>query len=124
MRSFKSLPLPTTMEARADDGPGMGRSGDSGAGAGLGLKLAPAGSVAGAGDAGVVVAGVDPSGPAAERGVQTGDVILGVAGKPVSTPAEVRSAMRDAQMGGKRTVLFRIQSGDAAKFVALPVSKG
>jgi serine protease Do len=114
--------LPTTIETRADASQSLGRAGDGGAV--LGLKLAPAASVAGAGNEGVVVAGVDPSSPAAERGVQTGDVILGVAGKPVSTPAEVRSAMRDAQKGGKRTVLFRIQSGDAAKFVALPVSKG
>src|SRR5262249_58487269 len=55
----------------------------------LGLTLAPAGSVAGSGSKGVVVTAVDPDGPAAERGVKTGDVILEVGGKAVSHPSEV-----------------------------------
>ena len=39
---------------------------------------------------------VDPSGPAAERGVKTGDVILDVGGKAVQTPpmSERRSMRR------------------------------
>jgi serine protease Do len=56
----------------------------------LGLTLAPADKVAGAGGQGVVVTAVDPNGRAADRGVKTGDVILDVAGKAVSTPADVR----------------------------------
>ena len=59
----------------------------------LGLTLAPASRVAGAGDDGVVVTGVDSSGVAAEHGFSTGDVILEVAGKSVSTPADVRKAI-------------------------------
>ena len=87
----------------------------------LGLTLAPAGSVAGAGGQGVVVTDVEPSGAAAERGLRTGDVILDVGGKTVSTPAEVRSALQEVVGQGKHSVLMRIKSGDAMRFVAVPL---
>jgi serine protease Do len=86
----------------------------------LGLMLAPAGKVAGAGGEGVVVTAVDPDGLAAERGLKTGDVILDVAGKTVSTAADVRKALMDARADAKRTVLIRVKSGEATKFVAVP----
>jgi serine protease Do len=89
----------------------------------LGLQLAPADRVAGSGERGVVVVGVDPDGPAAERGFKIGDVILEVGGKAVSTPSEVRKALADARTSGKRTVLMRVKSGESTKFVALPVGK-
>jgi serine protease Do len=87
----------------------------------LGLSLAPASKVAGSDTEGVVVTGVDPSGPAADHGVKTGDVILEVGGKTVSTPADVRKAVGDAHSSGKRTVLMRVKSGDATRFVAIPI---
>jgi serine protease Do len=87
----------------------------------LGLSLAPASKVEGADTQGVVVTGVDPSGPAADHGVKTGDVILEVGGKTVSTPADVRKAVGDAHSSGKRTVLMRVKSGDATRFVAIPI---
>ena len=90
----------------------------------LGLTLAPASRVAGAGDKGVVVTGVDDSGVAASHGFSTGDVILQVAGKQVATPAEVRKEINEARSGGKRTVLMRIKKGDSTRFVALPVGRG
>jgi serine protease Do len=90
----------------------------------LGLTLAPAKRVAGAGDEGVVVTGVDSSGTAAEHGFATGDVILEVAGKTVATPAEVRKAIADVRAQGKRTVLMRVKKGDGTRFVALPVGNG
>jgi serine protease Do len=85
----------------------------------LGLTLSPAK----AGAEGVLVTAVDPEGPAAEHGFRTGDLILDVAGKSVSTPADVRKALADARSAGKRTVLMRVKSGNAMKFVALPVGR-
>jgi serine protease Do len=85
----------------------------------LGLSLAPAGEVAGSGADGVVVTKVDPDGIGAEHGFKTGDVILEVGGKKVTDTAHVRSALDDARKDGKRTVLFRVKSGDATKFVAV-----
>jgi serine protease Do len=90
----------------------------------LGLTLAPAAHVAGAGSDGVVVTGVDSSGVAADHGFSTGDVILEVAGKSVSTPADIRKVIADARTGGKRTVLMRVKKGDSTRFVALPVGNG
>ncbi len=90
----------------------------------LGLTLAPASRVAGAGSDGVVVTAVDSSGAAAEHGFATGDVILEVAGKQVSTPGEVRKAIASVKKDGKRTVLLRVKKGDNTRFVALPVANG
>jgi serine protease Do len=89
----------------------------------LGLTLAPAGEVAGAGDHGVAVTAVDPNGPAAEHGMQTGDVILDVGGKTVAKPDDVRQQLADLQKAGKNTVLMRVKSGDATRFVAVPLGK-
>jgi serine protease Do len=89
----------------------------------LGLTLAPAGQVAGSGNEGVVVTNVDPNGVGAEHGMKTGDVILEVAGKKVGSPADIRTALGEAQKEGKRTVLMRVKSGDATKFVALPLGR-
>jgi serine protease Do len=87
----------------------------------LGLSLAPANKVSGYDGDGVVVTGVDPSGPAADHGFKTGDVILEVSGKTVSTPADVSKAVGDAHTSGKRTVLMRVKSGEATRFVAIPL---
>jgi serine protease Do len=90
----------------------------------LGLRLAPAGEVDGSGDKGVVVTAVDPNGPAAEHGFQTGDVILNVAGKTVSNPGDVRAALNEAKESGKHSVLMRVKTADATRFVAVPLAKG
>jgi serine protease Do len=89
----------------------------------LGLTLAPAGDVGGAGDQGVAVTAVDPNGPAAEHGIKTGDVILDIAGKTVSKPEDVRQELASLHKDGKRSVLMRVKSGDATKFVAVPLGK-
>jgi serine protease Do len=89
----------------------------------LGLSLAPAGEVAGSGAEGVVVTKVDPDGIAAEHGLKTGDVILEVGGKKVGDSAEVRNALSDARKDGKRTILLRVKSGDATKFVAIRLGR-
>jgi serine protease Do len=117
--------LPNAKEARAntksDDGSADNGSTEIGK---LGLTLAPAARVAGAGSEGVVVTGVDNGGLAAEQGFSTGDVILEVAGKAVSTPADVRKHVTGARSEGKRTVLLRVKSGENTRFVALPVGQG
>ena len=90
---------------------------------GLGLSLAPAPSM-GAGREGVVVTEVDPSGPAAERGLKSGDVILEAGGKPVVSPADVRDALSAARKDGKSVILLRVKGEDGNRFVTLPVGQG
>jgi serine protease Do len=87
----------------------------------LGLKLAPASSILGAGEQGVMVTGVDPTGLGADQGLELGDVILEVSGRSVATPAEIRSALGDARHEGKQQALLRLRSGDATRFVAVPI---
>jgi serine protease Do len=86
--------------------------------ANLGLSLAPASSVSGAKE-GVVVTQVDPDGVAAQKGLKSGDIILEAAGRPVSRPAEISSALDAAKKDGRKAVLLRVKSGDQTRFVAL-----
>ena len=112
--------LPNAKEARANS-----EDGDNSADLGkLGLTLAPAARVSGSGSEGVVVTGVDSNGVAADHGFSTGDVILEVAGKSVSTPADIRDVVSTARTDGKRSVLMRVKKGDNTRFVALPLGNG
>jgi serine protease Do len=87
----------------------------------LGLTLAPAKDVAGAGDQGVVITNVDPSGAAADKGISQGDVILDVAGQHVATPAQVKAALEKATKDGKRAFLVRVKTAQGSRFVAFPI---
>ncbi len=112
--------LPDQRQARADtEEHGISENGTPR----LGLTLAPAGDADAAGGAGVAVTAVDPNGPAAEHGVQTGDIILDVGGKAISSPNDVRKQLAELNKAGKHTVLLRMKSGGATKFVAIPFGK-
>ncbi len=113
--------MPNDRQANADEG----QSSKEAAGTPhLGLGLAPARDVEGAGEKGVVVTSVDPEGPAAEHGFQTGDVILNVGGKAVASVGDVRSALSEASGSGKHSVLMQVKTADATRFVAVPLAKG
>ncbi|MEM9735373.1 MAG: DegQ family serine endoprotease [Pseudomonadota bacterium] len=66
---------------------------------------------------GVVIASVAPGGPAAEKGIQPGDVIVEVTQEPVATPAEVEDRIEAVRDEGRSTVLLLIQSGGDLRFV-------
>jgi serine protease Do len=87
----------------------------------LGLKLVPQGAISSNGQ-GVAVAGVDPGGLAAGRGIDLGDTILDVGGQATAMPEDVYRLVGEAQKAGKRSALVRIRSGETVKFVALPIS--
>ena len=84
----------------------------------LGLELAPSRE-----GEGVAVASVDPDGPAAQKGVKEGDVILEVGGQAVSKPADVKAGLEAAQKAGKTAVLLRVKSKDGTRFVAIAMPK-
>jgi serine protease Do len=109
--------MPGQQQAKADTGNSEPTNGVPH----LGLSVAPASEVSGAGAQGVVVTAVDPDGPAAEQGFQTGTVILDVGGKSVANVGDVRKALVDAKAQGKHQVLMRVKQGDATRFVALPL---
>jgi serine protease Do len=105
--------LPNAREARAEFGRDhkKGRHNEPR----LGLSLAPGGRD----EPGVVVAEVDPAGPAADYGFKAGDVILEVGGKVVSTPGELRKALGNARAAGKHSVLMRVKSEQGTRYVAV-----
>jgi serine protease Do len=116
--------LPNAKEAKADvenDGKAPPHGTDVPR---LGLSVAPASKVDGAGKEGVVVMKVEPKSAAADRGLKKGDVILEVAGKSVSSPGDVNSAIELARTDKKSNVLMRLRSGDASHYVAVPLANG
>jgi serine protease Do len=98
---------------------GQERGGSSQSQPRLGLSLAPA-----QGSKGVEVTAVDPNGPAAERGIKAGDVIVNVAGNEVSSPSDVQKQVGEARRSGKHSVLMRVKTGDQVRYVALPLATG
>ena len=52
-------------------------------------------------------------------------MILDVGGKTVAEPGRrAQGASRMRARGGKRTVLLRVKSGEATRFVAVPLGRG
>ena len=74
-------------------------------------------------DKGLAVVEVDPNGPAAERGVQVGDVIVAVGGQPVGQMSDVTAGIEAAKDEGRKAVLFQMRSGENTRYVALPIDK-
>ncbi len=66
---------------------------------------------------GIVVADVQPGGPAAEAGVRPGDVIEEANGKPIRNVSEFRAALANR---GKDPILLRVNRGGHTAFVAVP----
>ena len=116
--------LPNDRQAEADsDGEGKGSSKGTDV-PHLGLTLAPAGKADGPVKEGVVITKVEPKSAAADRGVKKGDVILEVAGKNVAKPGDVGDALEAARADKKSSVLMRLRSGDASRYVAVPLANG
>ena len=69
------------------------------------------------GTQGVVIGSVDPSGPAAQAGLQSGDIIQQVNRQPVRSGDDVRRAL---QRSGARPPLLVVNRGGQTLFVAVP----
>jgi serine protease Do len=96
---------------------------------GLGLKLAPIDKEArdkfqlGDDQKGVVITDVAPSGPASERGLKPGDVIVEVQQQAVNSPSDVQSRLESVRKQNRKSVLMLIQSQDGKRWVPLPLSE-
>jgi len=69
---------------------------------------------------GVVVTGVDPDSPAAEKNIQAGEVILEINQIPVKDPADVSNKIKGLKDSGKKSALFLVANPQGeVRFVAL-----
>ena len=62
--------------------------------------------------------------PFDQQGLETGNVILDVGGKPVASAGDVRNAIAEAKSQGKHGVLMRVKTANATMFVAVPLANG
>ena len=86
---------------------------------GLGLEVAPNED-----GEGVVVVAVDPDGPAFEKGIREGDVLLEVAGKGVADADELDDELAALADEGRSNALVRVDGQGGPRFVALPIERG
>jgi serine protease Do len=72
---------------------------------------------------GVVVTDVQPGSPAAEKGLQPGDLIVEADRTQVNDPGMVAEAVRKAADDGKDSILLLIQRDGQDRFVAVPLQR-
>ncbi len=93
-----------------------------------GLQLAGTTSsmneVAGLSDApgGLIVVAVAPNSPGAARGIAVGDIILGLAGKPLTSTVQFADAVAAARAKGKRNLLLTLLHGKNTVWIAMPIN--
>ena len=113
----------------ADDGDSnVGPAGAAGATQALGMTMAPLTpelaqrSNLPASARGVVITAVDPASKAAEEGLRTGYLIVSVNRQPVTTPAQVTTAIDAARRAGRTSVLLLVKVGNAPEaFVGIDI---
>ena len=70
---------------------------------------------------GVVVVSVDPNGPAAEQGLQAGDIIERVDNHEIKNPHELATAVHAVEKSGRKSVAMLINRQGTEEFVAVPL---
>ncbi|MFZ5671902.1 MAG: DegQ family serine endoprotease [Pseudomonadota bacterium] len=75
---------------------------------------------------GAIVTEVEPGGPAAEKRIEPGDVIIEAGQKPVKTPGDVTASVKVAEGAAKKSVLLYIAKGgkqSEMRFIAVRLKK-
>jgi serine protease Do len=72
---------------------------------------------------GAVVTDVQPGSPAAEKGLQRGDVIVEVDHQKITEPKTVADAVHDAAQRGDETILLLVKHQGQDRFVAVPLER-
>jgi serine protease Do len=98
--------------------------------AALGMKVAPLDAATRDGlglaaDAeGMVIASVDPNGPAAEKGLRQGDLITQAERHAVTSAEDLRNAVEEAGKEGRKAVLLLVDRANQPLFVAIRIDEG
>ncbi len=72
----------------------------------------------------MVVTDVDTDGPAAEKGMRAGDVIVEVAQEEVKSPTDIAQKIAAAKKAGLKSVLLLVDRQGDLRFYALKLGKG
>ncbi len=72
---------------------------------------------------GVVVTAVDGTGPAAEKGIRPGDVIVEISQEEVTTPTQIVNKVKEAKKAGRKSVLLLLEGQGGLRFVAIRIEK-
>ena len=70
---------------------------------------------------GVVITTVEADGPAAEKGLKAGDVIVEIGQEEVSAPADVGKKVDEARERGRKSILLLVEGQGGLRFVALQI---
>ena len=73
---------------------------------------------------GLLVTKVDGDGPAAEKNIRPGDVIVEVSQAEVSTTADVVKKIREVKKAGRETVLLLLEGDSGMRFVVVRLPTG
>lgn len=72
---------------------------------------------------GLYVTQVEPGSPAARAGIEAGSLISMVGADPLTSPEQLQAAVRKAVEDKRTAVILRVEQGDKALFVAVPVEQ-
>ena len=118
--------MPNNEQASTDGEDHPGRPGAKAASV-LGLSLAPINRQTrerfnlSAETKGVLIVGVKSDSPAADAGLQPGDVVVKVGDKTVASPRDLVQSVNDAGKAKRKAVLFLVQREGNERFVAVPL---
>ena len=119
--TIAALDEPQVASRRPDDMPARTQ---------LGLSVAPitpdlaAQYRVGPETAGVMVVGVDPSGPAARADIRIGDVIIEAGQTPIYRTEDIGTAIKQAEQAGRKALLLLIDRQGDVLFRATPLGVG
>ncbi len=72
---------------------------------------------------GVLVIDVNGAGPATEKGIKPGDVIIDAAQQQVHSPSDLVKVVDKQKSAGQHTVLLRVENPQTIRYVVLPLDK-
>lgn len=72
---------------------------------------------------GVVITKVDDDGPAAEKGIRAGDLIVEIGQEEVTSPKQISSKVDEAKKQGRKSVLLLLEGQSGLRFVAIRIQK-
>ncbi|NQW00073.1 MAG: DegQ family serine endoprotease [Rhodospirillales bacterium] len=72
---------------------------------------------------GVIITKVDEDGPAAEKGIRVGDLIVEIGQEEVTNPKQISQKVAEAKKQGRKSVLLLLEGQTGLRFVAIRIEK-